>query len=481
MRLRKAVSWGDLSEECTSTIPVVILDGLDELIQATGITQSSYLTEVKRFQQEEQDVGRAVAVIVTSRTVVLDRARVPDGCPLLKLENFDDQQLESWVATWNYANEEMPNFTALDTSQLTPYGELAHQPLLLTMIGIHAAGRRDSNRDTLGFSSSELYKGLMDDSIRRQVVDKPEAPPSEEELPVLLAQRRHLLGAAAFAMFNRGHQDVSENELNQDCDALFGPADTGVVKGPGMPITRADRIISDFFFVHVAGSDMVTSGETENQVAAARRSYEFMHSTFGEFLIAERTLEILNVLGESMALTEADPSMRGAFGIGPVQALLCHRPLLNRQEILTFVHEILSREYSYERRTKVLRLLRWLIQTARESFSGEFNNYDPSPRDLVARLACYTLNLITLALCVSDGAVDLNALVPKAAEPLSWWRSTVRLWRAGLEPEGWAAALSTIGVTRNRESIQVIRNGRANDQAGISDEVAEKGLLMISG
>ena len=39
------------------------LDGFDELLQATGVSQSDYLDRVVRFQQREADQGRPVAVL----------------------------------------------------------------------------------------------------------------------------------------------------------------------------------------------------------------------------------------------------------------------------------------------------------------------------------------------------------------------------------------------------------------------------------
>jgi len=56
---------------------VVLLDGFDELLQATGVSQSDYLLKLARFQQREADQGRPVIVLVTSRTAVADRVRYP--------------------------------------------------------------------------------------------------------------------------------------------------------------------------------------------------------------------------------------------------------------------------------------------------------------------------------------------------------------------------------------------------------------------
>jgi len=44
-------------------------------------------------------------VLVTSRTAVADRVRYPDGTMALRLEPFRDDQIASWLRTWNACNE----------------------------------------------------------------------------------------------------------------------------------------------------------------------------------------------------------------------------------------------------------------------------------------------------------------------------------------------------------------------------------------
>jgi hypothetical protein len=99
------LSWPSLIRAAGDALPVVILDGLDELLQATNIGQSDYLEQIVRFQEREADQGRPVAVIVTSRTAVAERARIPpSGAMALRLEPFDEQQVGHWLRIWNTAN-----------------------------------------------------------------------------------------------------------------------------------------------------------------------------------------------------------------------------------------------------------------------------------------------------------------------------------------------------------------------------------------
>jgi hypothetical protein len=86
-------SWHNLLEMAEGALPVVLLDGLDELIQATAVNRYDYLEQVRDFQLRQAQIGRPVAVIVTSRMVVADLVRFPRGSLALQLQPFTDDQV----------------------------------------------------------------------------------------------------------------------------------------------------------------------------------------------------------------------------------------------------------------------------------------------------------------------------------------------------------------------------------------------------
>jgi hypothetical protein len=98
------LNWVQVAGSSGGALPVVILDGFDELLQATGVSQSDYLIRVASFQQREAEQGRPLAVIVTSRVSVADRARSPEGTVAIRLQAFDDERVEAWVERWNFEN-----------------------------------------------------------------------------------------------------------------------------------------------------------------------------------------------------------------------------------------------------------------------------------------------------------------------------------------------------------------------------------------
>jgi hypothetical protein len=71
----RAGVWSDLADESINTVRLVLLDGLDELLQAATNDRSGYLQEVMEFQRVEAAQHRPVMVVVTSRTVVAERGR----------------------------------------------------------------------------------------------------------------------------------------------------------------------------------------------------------------------------------------------------------------------------------------------------------------------------------------------------------------------------------------------------------------------
>jgi hypothetical protein len=427
---REHVSWGRLCRESRTT-KVVIFDGFDELVQATGVTQSGYLEKIARFQREEWADGNSVVPIITSRTLVMDRVRIPDGTVLAKLEEFADEQVEHWVQEWNRANIENPSFRPLLSTEMLRQGELARQPLLLTLLAIYAAERHVGRLDTENLSKAELYRRLLDTFIARQVRDKAKRELGETEQRRLEADLRRDLAVAAFAMFNRGRQFVTENEVDRDLNALPPTEAPAERTGFGEPVGRARRAAAAFFFIHVAHAD-------EHDETKALQTYEFLHASFGEYLIAERTVALLSELAEDMT-----HARERAFGRLPdhavFRALLVHQPLLKRPPIVDFVaaltHE--SGHPTEALRQAVAELL--ANSRARGSVDG-IDEYQPTAFDPVRRLAAYTANLVTLAAAVAPPEGVPVAELSRGTD----WESTVRLWRAGLDAEGQYSVLSRL-------------------------------------
>jgi hypothetical protein len=76
----RVTDWYELADDEARTVRIVLLDGLDELLQATTHDRSGFLHEVMEFQRAEAAQERPVMVVVTSRTVcTFGHPFVPDG------------------------------------------------------------------------------------------------------------------------------------------------------------------------------------------------------------------------------------------------------------------------------------------------------------------------------------------------------------------------------------------------------------------
>jgi len=102
--LQRDVEWAELSDCLDGATPVVFLDGFDELLQASSAGQADYLERIGEFQRLARLRDVPVGVVVTSRTVVAHRARIPAGATVLRLEPFDSDRIASWLDLWNLAN-----------------------------------------------------------------------------------------------------------------------------------------------------------------------------------------------------------------------------------------------------------------------------------------------------------------------------------------------------------------------------------------
>ena len=147
-------------------------------------------------------------------------------------------------------------------------------------------------------------RGHLEELALREVVE-------EEELL--------RLSVAAFAMFNRGRQWVTEDELSTDLAALVGErADS---TGARAPLSPGHAVLGRFFFVHQAQA--VRDGR---ELTAC----EFLHATFGEYLLARLVARELTELAHTIERSSRR-SRRTAIDDGFLYALLSFGPLSLRR------------------------------------------------------------------------------------------------------------------------------------------------------
>jgi hypothetical protein len=227
----QTLTWPRLVETAGDALPVVLLDGFDELLQATGVSQSDYLEKVN------------------------------------------------------------PSIRMLE--QASTYPELARQPLLLLMLALFDATGSELQRADGSFRELDLYEGLLTQFAECEV-----------------------------------RKDGAE--LDADLAVLLGLSET---KSSGMraALTEGQMLVGRFFFIHQA----VAVRDNERL-----RTYEFLHATFGEHLVAGPAARELSDMVKIARLN------RTRIRQTPVEddflhALLSFAPLTLRGTTLTFLKQVL--------------------------------------------------------------------------------------------------------------------------------------------
>lgn len=415
------ISWPELVRSAPDAGRVILFDGFDELLQVVDAGQSDYLERVREFQLREQELGRPVATVVTSRTIVANQVRYPSESQVIRLEPFDDAQIALWVDRWNQTNRSY--FASSDNAPLDPqplmtrHADLARQPLLLLMLALYDAEGNPLQAQADDVPAAMLYRTLLARFVDREVATW-HAGLADTGRAQRIDHEMARLSAVAFAMFNRGRQSITDEELNGDLAALG-------LAAPGLPDPTI-QLISRFFFIH---------DSTARVKGRLRSTYEFLHATFGEYLVACHTVRLLDEL--------ADRGKQADHAV--LRSLLSFTPLTSRPAVLAFTHDELSL-LEPARRKRARRYAARLFRKIRGTAGGE--QYRPVNRNQVRQEAIFTVNLMLLAVASAEGPVELAELVGKAKRSVETWSRLCLYWRSQLSTDEWRGVATALHMER---------------------------------
>jgi hypothetical protein len=474
------VSWLNLSEACQDVTRVVVLDGLDELMQATGVVQSRYIEDLVEFQQRERQLGRPVSIVLTSRTVVADRARIPPGCVILRIEEFDKSRIGEWLDHWRATNSSLFRsgvYRALTVESALACSPLSSQPLLLMMIALYAANPDVPEPGGDDVTLGALYRSLVDEFIMREVAKDTLSDRVDEKT---LGDRRLSLGFTSFAMFNRGRLYVDDRTLERDFERFYGEDADPEATSFDERLTRPQRTIGGFFFIH-------KSEAGREDTYRKRRSYEFLHASVGEFLIARTVHDLMRDAAavqrdrRNFAGVRVSADVPGGDHGVLLMELLAFQAMTKRPNITGFLGDLGSLGTEGEKQL--------LLEYTRTLLDHVFDHGVPvrhafTATTQVSRQATMLANLIsvTVALNGPTGVVDFSA-----TRTLERWRSMVRLLRAGLDAESWLAFSAAYVVTQTGRGAEMM--DRVDKIAGTpaippstaeTADIAEHVLLALS-
>ena len=472
------INWADFAGNLPLSPPVVILDGYDELLQATGNLFAGYLNQVRRFQHREAVQRRPVRVIVTSRMTLIDKAVVPPGATVVRLEEFGQERRQAWTAVWNAANDGyfrqagIRPFSLPDNEKLT---QLAEQPLLLLMLAIYdSSGNKLSLRPDI--DQTLLYHELLARFIERErskgadgaaFTGLPEADRDAE-----IDRDMERLGVAAIGMFNRQDVKIRNKDLNDDL-AYFADQPGLATDGSRRILSPAELLLGSFFFVHESRSRLADDSAGPGQGPAA---FEFLHNTFGEFLAADFILR--KVLAETSAICTlaGDAVLRDTLRqrlaiVSPSWfACLIHTPLHTRPNILAMLREwgIHRLAHSPRPRAELLRSLDMIVVEQLRALLTQTSAAGPpaadagaaqtpyTPLPVLGHLAVYSLNLILLSSFLGDDIYTLDEADLGAPSGVRPWDRLVSLWRSWFPLESLGALATLFTATRDHARIQVV-------------------------
>ncbi|GIF22607.1 hypothetical protein BJ973_002930 [Actinoplanes tereljensis] len=423
--LGESVRWPDLVRRAEGALPAVIMDGFDELLQATGQNWADYLEQLQEFQEREAELGRPLTVVVTSRTVVADRARFPEDTPVVRLSPFSDDHVRAWLDVWNAANA--PGLAARGLEPLPPevaltHRELASQPLLLLMLALYDGRENQLQRQSGRLDRVELYERLFGDFFEREV-DKRESSLSPDQWDAEVAAEWRRLSAVAVAMHNRGRDVLLDEELEADMRHLLSAEDRTPRRDSSRPLTVAQLLVGRFFFVH--------ESKASQDTGSARRSFEFLHATFGEFLSARMIVAALLDLAEDRAQLRRRPG--ATLDAGFFYALTSFTTLTRRAPLWEFCQGMLAALDAPTRQRCRDLVLELLPEAGYPHPRWTLAEYEPERRTVAQRQAAFSANLTSFAVLLSEGPVDVAEL---AGEPMVInWRQSALLWMSQLEPE----------------------------------------------
>ncbi|MFC6566247.1 NACHT domain-containing protein [Actinoplanes utahensis] len=429
-----AMTWPALvAGDEGGALPVLLLDGFDELLQATGVSRSDFLEQAAAFQRREAVQRRPVAVIVTSRSAVADRARLPPHSTVLRLEPFTPAQVARWLDIWNRANAPAltaRGLTALPAAVADWFPDLAGQPLLLLMLALYDAEANDVQ--TMAgeqFDAAQLYERLLRSYAEREIRKS-----ADTTTEVLVEAELQRLSIAAFAMFNRGRQWVTATELDTDLTALGVATGRPAVDGFRAPLSGGEELLGRFFFIQNAQA-----------VREGRRlqTYEFLHATFGEFLIVRLVVRILEVMLARQAVVGLAIRPAAAADDGLLPTLLSYAPLTDRAAVLQFLKSVMARTADVDRFGA---LCERAFRAAAETAEIPLTAYRPRQLTAADRQAICAFNLLLLTL--AGGPVTAGRLFPGSDDPVNVWRCWMERWQATAGDDSWGTFVNVVTSAR---------------------------------
>jgi hypothetical protein len=441
-------NWRELSDRARDLTIVVIFDGLDELLQLPGSEYlAGYLEEVQRFQETEANLNHPTIAVVTARTLVMDGLYLPEAGQFIRLEDFDSRQVSDCLKAWNDQNDKYFKNNRLNKCSpktIAPYADLARQPLLLAMLALYDAQANALQTDG-AFSKADLYERIFHEFTMRELAKGQALTP--EHMKRRAEECMGELSLVAIALFKSGSKTISGKALDQDLTRWNASV-------------TADAATNQFFFAY--------SLPLGSLAGSKDCGYQFLHPTFGEFLVARSMLRtLITALPAVDGGDRWNRDERAARLVADLRRYLGYHSLVGADQVIEFFVALSQAEPDLNVVIPVL---------LRAVYSVVKDEAPPAAGVL-------SLNLVFLALVIRGGPLDLGADA-LGDVPADGWRKLRDLWESTLERSEWELASDYLepGLTFASDGAVVLnldRHGDVTLSSGVSDigKVAARNVL----
>lgn len=488
--------WSDIAESKLDKPILIIFDGYDELLQASGRAYSDYLQRIAEFQKQQRDYyGIFVKCIVTSRITLIDKAIISNDSPVIMLSDFDEKRIEQWCKIWNEKNKDYfvgSGISEFEIDNSSNVAELAKQPLLLLMLALY-----DSNGNALkrnkNLNCTQLYNSLIREFILREKrKDEDFRRRQLKEQDKLVDEEMIKISIAALGMYNRKILYIRSDELEKDLQFILQERDLcNDLKNNELSLS--DKLLGSFFFIHKSNSTSTMNRERVLNVA-----YEFLHNTFGEFLTANYIVgELKNVLLWMHTLVQTNRTSQWKLS-GQRGWVVCmaYAPLFSRPVVVEMIHEWAEGYFVNNNIDELNRDLDHLLDVELNSaINGnmifdlkEVMDEKGNPfvhRELLKHLAIYSLNVVIIRTIIFNDKYNFRIEDER-------WRKLVHIWKYAFSDDellSFANQFVTdkidefyqVSFNKEKESIfsaPVMKYMRINSAVGDSNSYGIAGALI---
>lgn len=414
-------TWEEMADQSVSKPVLLIIDGYDELLQASGRTYADYIKRIVEFQRRQLTTsGILVKCILTSRITLINKVEVPENSIVIKLSGFNNEQIGTWIKIWNEANHIFFTTRGISSFSLRFTGkvfELARQPLLLLLLALYDADENTLSNDDI-ITRTQLYERLIKKFIEREQNKYPFfASLTEPERLRVIDQEMERLSIVAVGMLNRRALYIRDVELQKDLDFLIPQTDSIQVNKSLGNLMESEKLLGSFFFIY--RSEAKTGADEKQSKVRKNAAYEFLHNTFGEFLIVNYIMEALTklIIGDATTRSDGTKADEQLVVSKPWLTVLAYAPLFTRPVIVAMlrewagdyleekgmrkesisgvIHPVLDKEMG--------NIVNGEIYSTLNIFLSDATNPYPK-KETLYHLGCYSLNLLCIGTLVCDDA-----------------------------------------------------------------------------